>query len=164
VTQSQTESTQTESSPTEHGDGAASMGRALSERLFADQNVQGAERMASIVGGGLLAVYGMRRGSLGGTLMALAGGMLLARGVTGHCAVKAMVQDRIGAGASGPDGATPESFVQDEFQDAEGPAGGAIARDREADKKDRPWNKVDEASDQSFPASDPPSYYPASAS
>jgi hypothetical protein len=121
------------------------------------QNVHGLERWASILGGGALAAVGMRRGAVGGTLMALAGGMLLARGVTGHCSVKAMMEERMGD-------RTPESMVRDEFADSEDGTRRAIARDREADKRDRPWNKVDEASDQSFPASDPPSYYPASTS
>ena len=48
-------------------------------------NVNEAERWASAVGGGALALYGLTRGTLGGVTLALVGGALLYRGVTGHC-------------------------------------------------------------------------------
>lgn len=48
-------------------------------------NVGSAERVASAVGGGLLALYGLTRGSLGGALLATVGGVLAYRGVSGHC-------------------------------------------------------------------------------
>jgi uncharacterized membrane protein len=50
-----------------------------------DVNVGEAERWASAIGGGALAVYGLTRGSVGGIVMALVGGALLYRGATGHC-------------------------------------------------------------------------------
>lgn len=48
-------------------------------------NVGGSERWASGVAGGLLALYGLSRGSLFGLGLAAVGGGLLYRGVTGHC-------------------------------------------------------------------------------
>jgi uncharacterized membrane protein len=48
-------------------------------------NVGKAERLASALGGGALALYGLSRRSVGGAALALAGGGLLYRGVTGHC-------------------------------------------------------------------------------
>ncbi|HEX5709534.1 MAG TPA: SRPBCC family protein [Pyrinomonadaceae bacterium] len=50
-------------------------------------NVGQTERWASAVGGGALALYGLTRGSMGGIALALIGGSLLYRGVTGHCNV-----------------------------------------------------------------------------
>jgi uncharacterized membrane protein len=50
-------------------------------------NVGTAERVVSVLGGGLLAAYGLRRGTSMGLLSALAGGALVYRGVTGHCDV-----------------------------------------------------------------------------
>ena len=50
-------------------------------------NVGEVERWASAIGGGALALYGLTRGSLGGVALALAGGTLIYRGVTGHCNV-----------------------------------------------------------------------------
>jgi uncharacterized membrane protein len=47
-------------------------------------NVNQAERAVSMLLGGLLVASGIRRRSLGGAVVALAGGGLLARGVTGH--------------------------------------------------------------------------------
>ena len=50
-------------------------------------NIGKTERWASSIGGGALAVYGLTRGSLGGIALALLGGALINRGVSGHCAV-----------------------------------------------------------------------------
>jgi uncharacterized membrane protein len=48
-------------------------------------NVGEIERVVCAVAGGALAVYGFRRRTLGGLLLALAGTALLHRGATGHC-------------------------------------------------------------------------------
>jgi uncharacterized membrane protein len=58
---------------------------AVRERLAI--NVPTAERAGSIGLGAALALYGLSRRSLGGTLLALAGGSLIFRGATGHCAL-----------------------------------------------------------------------------
>lgn len=49
-------------------------------------NVGEIERWASLIGGGALALYGLRR-SLAGLALAIGGGALLYRGFTGRCAV-----------------------------------------------------------------------------
>lgn len=48
-------------------------------------NVGDAERVASLVGGALLAYYGLNKPNAGGLAMAAAGGALLFRAVTGYC-------------------------------------------------------------------------------
>ena len=48
-------------------------------------NVGDRERMASAIAGGALALYGLRRGSLGGLVVAALGAVLGYRGLTGHC-------------------------------------------------------------------------------
>jgi len=50
-------------------------------------NVGGAERIASVAGGSILAVLGISRGTLPGMVAAGLGGALLLRGSTGHCPV-----------------------------------------------------------------------------
>ncbi|MGE3538779.1 MAG: SRPBCC family protein [Candidatus Tectimicrobiota bacterium] len=49
-------------------------------------NVGNLERLGSLVGGGALMLYGLRR-SLGSIALLLGGGALLYRGLSGHCAV-----------------------------------------------------------------------------
>jgi uncharacterized membrane protein len=48
-------------------------------------NVGETERVVSVMGGGVLALLGLARGGLLGSAMALAGGALVYRGITGHC-------------------------------------------------------------------------------
>ena len=48
-------------------------------------NVGQIERWASLVGGGALAAFGLSRGKLAGYALALLGGELLYRGLSGHC-------------------------------------------------------------------------------
>jgi uncharacterized membrane protein len=50
-------------------------------------NVGDVERWASLLGGGALLAYGLSRASPGGLALALLGGALAYRGVTGHCSV-----------------------------------------------------------------------------
>lgn len=50
-------------------------------------NVGETERIASAIGGGALALYGLTRGSIGGIVLALVGGAFVYRGTTGHCNV-----------------------------------------------------------------------------
>ena len=47
-------------------------------------NVGKAERVASAIGGGALAVYGLKRRDLTGAALAVIGGLLAYRGTTGH--------------------------------------------------------------------------------
>jgi uncharacterized membrane protein len=56
-----------------------------------DINVAYPERMASVIGGPLLALYGLTRGTPVGFGLALLGGELLYRGLTGHCPIYAML-------------------------------------------------------------------------
>jgi uncharacterized membrane protein len=50
-------------------------------------NVGDAERLLSAVGGGVLALLGLSRRSLGGLALTAIGGSLVYRGVTGHCSM-----------------------------------------------------------------------------
>src|SRR5436305_650601 len=48
-------------------------------------NVGDTERTASLIGGGILGLLGLSRGTLGGLGLAALGGGLIYRGWTGHC-------------------------------------------------------------------------------
>jgi len=52
-----------------------------------DVNVNRVERVASVLGGGALALYGAKRRDLTGLLLGVVGGALVQRGVSGHCGV-----------------------------------------------------------------------------
>jgi uncharacterized membrane protein len=71
-------------------------------------NVGEVERWASAVGGGGLALYGLTRGTFGGVALALVGGALLYRGVTGHCDLYEVIGFSTAAGA----GANPNVSVR----------------------------------------------------
>lgn len=60
-------------------------------------NVGNTERMMSAIAGGALAMYGLRRGSLGGLLIAGIGAALGYRGLTGNC----QLYEKLGIDAGG---------------------------------------------------------------
>lgn len=51
------------------------------------RNINMLERWFSMIGGGALTTFGLRRGGLRGFMMTLAGGYLAQRGLSGHCEV-----------------------------------------------------------------------------
>lgn len=61
-------------------------------------NVHEAERVASAIGGGVLTVFGLNKGGVGGFALALLGGGLAWRGLSGHC----MVYNAMGISTAAP--------------------------------------------------------------
>src|SRR3954462_6484150 len=55
------------------------------EQHESHSNVGEVERWVSLMAGGAMAFYGLSRRGLGGIAIALAGGSLIYRGVTGYC-------------------------------------------------------------------------------
>ena len=55
--------------------------------MSAHVNVGQIERLASVITGGALGLYGVARRSLAGAALAAIGGSLVYRGLTGHCPV-----------------------------------------------------------------------------
>jgi uncharacterized membrane protein len=64
----------------------------IDEPRFPDQNVQGWERIGSLAGGVLMMGKGLRRGGIFGLVQLAIGGAVLARGITGHCGAKALLE------------------------------------------------------------------------
>jgi hypothetical protein len=56
------------------------------------QNVHGWERAGSLAGGVLMMGKGLRRGGIFGLIQLAVGGVVLARGITGHCSAKSLVE------------------------------------------------------------------------
>lgn len=77
-----------------------------------ETNVGSTERVVSAIGGGALVAYGLKQGGLTGTLLAVLGGSLALRGVTGHC----QVYDALGVDTS-DESPNPKSSYHTGFLD-----------------------------------------------
>lgn len=96
-------------------------------------NVGDFERFLSVLGGAGLALYGLSRRGPGGILAAVAGGSLVFRGVTGHCALLS----RLGISTAGPHGPSTSVPAGRGFKVEE-----SVVIDRPAEELYRHWRQL----------------------
>ena len=82
------------------GDAASRVADVVRSLGRGERNVHDMERVASGLGGAVLAAYGLKRGGGAGAVLGILGAALLHRGVTGHC----YVYESMGISTSEPAG------------------------------------------------------------